>query len=286
MNRKSTVLIGLVAGTAIIAVLVVQSARQSRRPATEHQQTTWEGQWEVPIIEGDKQVRSFRLAKNKHLRIRLNDAVWEFGEGEEVKVQWEPGKVFINNIEVLPYPDERVVLSADEVTKRYGDIPAVKQYIAEHRGEDSEDEVATRAVESWYAKVDEVIRQASQRYKEMLGTSLPQVAAEAATEVIRASGLADSVAVRRDSPPESQAQELDVIWRGQRGAPGAIVGVSLRSETSEMPPPTVTAKRLFKQLTDMLELLTYGENELAVRYEGGSVFLQGKVLSTSKRGES
>jgi hypothetical protein len=280
MNRKLAIALVIAAAfLGAIAMPVLRNGRQAVRQTAGVASTTREGRWEVPVIEGGQQTRTFTLAKNKHMHVRVNDASWEFGEGEKVTVLWRPGYVFINDVQVQPYPDQRIILSASDVAKRYGRIPTVQAYLAKHRGAADDDEVSTRAVESWYAKVEEVERRAAERYRKLLANATPRVAVEGARELMLASGLADSVAVRRDLPEESEAQALDVIWKGQRGQPGAIVGVSFSSETSEIPPPTVTAKRLYKDLVDMLDLLTYGENELAVRYEGGTLILDGQVVS-------
>jgi len=292
MKRKSVIVPVMIATVAsIIGLFALRGARvqkltgeQTASPA-ESTQTSWEGRWEVPVIEGDEQSRSFTLAKNKHFHVRVNEAVTEFREGDVVNVLWEPGKVYINDMQVQPYPGKRTILSAVDVRTHYGQVPVVRDYLSKHRGEASEDEVATRAVELWYAKCQEVVRGAEEQYRYMLAKAQPRKAADVAREFIQASGLADSTAVRLDPPAESEAQELDVLWKGQRGQPGAVAGISLRNEDSQMPPDTVTAKRLYAKLTEMLDLLTYGDNELSVRYEGGSVLLEGAVVPRPEGGK-
>jgi hypothetical protein len=284
MNQKRLVLFGLAGSSLTIAVLVSLSLLARQRPERDAGTTEAEGKWEVPVIEDDLQSETFVLAKNKTFRLRVDQDIQDFHEGESVTVRWEPGKVLVNDIQIVPDPNTRVTLSAADVMRRYGDIPTVREYLEEHRGEASEDEVATRAMEAWFAKREEILNQAADRYIELLKTVPPTEAAQAAAEVIRESGIADSVALMQGAPPESEAQDLDVIWRGERDKPGALVLVSLRPSRSELPPLSVTAKRVYVDLTGALKRLTYGENTLAVRFEGGALMIEGNVVANPKGG--
>jgi hypothetical protein len=270
---------------AVIAILLLTSIRARQHPDRAAGPTTSEGEWEVPIVEGDRQLETYVLAKNKLFRLRVEETVWEFHEGDSVTVRWEPGKVFVNDVQIVPDPNTRIELPVADVMMRYGDIPIVQEYIAEHRGEASEDEVATRAMEAWFEKKQQVLNQAWERYMEVMKRDSPRQAAEAAGQVLRESGIADSVAVMRGSPPESEAQDLDVIWKGERGKPGALVLVSLRPWRRELPPTTVTAKRVYAELTGELNRLRYGENTLAVRFEGGALMLEGNVIANPEGGK-
>jgi predicted nucleotidyltransferase len=286
MKRRP--LLWTVAGVCLVfvAALALLAGLARHRPESERTETTREGEWEVPVVEGHEQSETFVLAKNKHLRIKVLEDVHDFYSGDEVTVRWEPGKVYVNDILVVPVPIEREILPAAEVMERYGKIPTVQEYIAEHRGEASEDTVATEAMEAWFEREQTLLRQVSDRYIDLLNTRSPRDAAEIAANMIRASGLADSVAVRDTTPSESEAQELDVVWQGERGRPGWIVGVSLRPWRSELPPPTVTAKRVYVHLKGEVNRLTYGDNTLTVRFENGNLFLEGDLVPKPMGGQS
>jgi len=282
MKRRRTVLLGLL-GVAVVfvAAFALLYAIAHHRPHTREWKTTWEGDWEVPVIEGDYREETFVLGKNKRLLIKVQDNVYDFYAGDEVNVRWEPGKVFVNGITVFPVPIERKILSVREVMDMYGNIPTVRDYIAAHREEASEDTVATEAVEAWFARQDEVLKQAWERYAAAIRTAPPHQAAQEAAEAIRASGLADSVVVdEKAAPAESQEQWLIVHWQGTKRS---LVPVS--PWRSELPPPTVTAKRLYAHLTGEVNRLTYGENKLTVRYENGNLFLEGDLSPRPEGGK-
>jgi hypothetical protein len=260
---------GILLAVAAYALLVDLT---HHRPGPERDQTTWEGEWEVPVVEGDKQLETFVLTKNKHLRIKILDDVHDFYSGDEVTVRWEPGKVFVNDILVFPVPIEHKILPSAVVMERYGKIPTVLAYIADHQGEASEDTVATEAMEAWFERQREVLEKAREHYNTLIKTNPPREAAEAAAEMIRVSGLADSVALKVDGfPAESEIQELYVSW------PAYPEAVWLSTQQSELPPPTVTTKRVYVHLKGEVNRLTYGDNKLIVRFEDGHLFLEGDL---------
>lgn len=281
MDRKHLVL-SCVAGAGLVAaVTLVTLDVRKRNPDRDPELTTWEGKWEVPVVEGDHQSKAFVLAKNKTFRLRIDEDVWDFHEGESVTVRWEPGKVFVNDIQVVPDPTPRKVYPVSHVMKLYGNIPGVREYIAVHRGEASEDEVATRAAEAWFEKKQKVERQATDRYIELVKNRAPREAAEGAAEVLRQSGLTDSVGLAEGNPPESAAQGLHVYWHG--GPWGE--SILLEPWRSEVAPLTVQAKRVYVDLVRETERLTYGENTLKVGFEGGSVIIDGTVIAKPKGGK-
>jgi hypothetical protein len=260
---------------AVIAAIATVTRLSDDGRTSDDIRTTWEGEWEVPVIEGDNQSETFVIGTNKQFRLRVVQDVYEFHTGDTLTVRWEPGKVFINDVTVFPEPFERTVLSEEKVLKRYGDIPTVQDYIASHQGDASDDEVATQAMEAWFAREQDVTRVAFDRYMELVQTGSPRDAAEAAADVIRSSGLADSVVVNAKTPLESEAQDLYVFWRGRPQE----VWVPLRPWRSELPPPTVTAARIYVSLVGVLDRLTYGENELTIRFEGGSLMIEGDLIA-------
>jgi hypothetical protein len=259
-------------------VLGALELRPRFRPVRDAEPTAWEGKWEVPLIEGDHQSETFVLARNKLFRLRVEEKVWDFHEGESVTVRWEPGKVFVNDIQVVPNPETRKVYPVSHIKKVYGNIPGVREYIAAHRGEASEDEVATRAVELWFEKKQNVVDKATKLYIELVKKRPPREAAEAASEVISESGLADSAVVSMANPPESEAQDVYLYWRGA----GSGEMMSLVPWWREVAPPTVIAKRTYADLTHELDRLTYGGNTLKVGFEGGTLIIDGTVIAKPK----
>lgn len=278
MKNQKRLLLFCVAGTgiAVVVALLLVGLPTGKRPTQETSGTTMEGKWEVPVIEGDHQSKTFVLAKNKTFRLRVDEDIWDYHEGESVTVRWEPGHVFVNDRQVVPDPTPPKIYPVSHIMQLYGNIPGVREYIAAHQGEASEDEVATRAAEVVLDERQKFVDQATKLYIELVKTRPPREAAEAAAAVIRESGLADSAAVSTANPPDSEAQDVYLYWRG---GPWSGEMMSLVPWWREVAPVTVQAKRAYVDLTHEMDRLTYGDNVLKVGFEGGSIIIDGKVIA-------
>jgi len=188
-----------------------------------------------------------------------------------VYAEWEDGTGYVNGqIYWPPPPVPPTTYPLERLKSRYGEVPAVAEYVRAHSGDETE--VWNEAVREWEKQTRTLTREAGRQYMADLESGkTADEAAEVALNALCVSPLVDTAEIFDESGPTPQDYPVRMIKVQWAGLSDKVL-VELNPEPPRnWPSPKPMAHDDFEAFVRILRRLE-GEGPVTLEIKGGNMF--------------
>jgi hypothetical protein len=227
----------------------------------------------------------FVLGSKSRLIVEAPDGLKEYEAGDRIRLRWEDGILYINDLQIRP-PIElpRELRTVETIKRRYGGCPVVIRYVEEHQRRGAEIEIWNQALELWEQRVAAVFDYAVERYPTLLvgdvdqglspldpGRAAAAVARdiEQQTDLVQ-SAVIDSVVHTVEHSEVVKEMALSIRFRGQDHADRMLLPTTVPGPRPE-PGPRLVPKSEFDSWHTTLERMERQGRKRTVEIRRGGV---------------